>query len=248
MRLGIMQPYFFPNLGHFALIAATDEWVVFDVTQYARKSWINRNRILHPTKGWQYISVPLATSSTQMKIHEARVADCATFHQSLLGSLSHYGRRAPHYKAVLNIVNQAFESVTDNSLTALNVSALTAVCAYLNIPFRHRICSKLGLEFPTQMGSGDWAPFIASALGATCYVNPIGGRELFRPADFTDHGIDLCFARFGDFIYPTPGYNFVSGLSMLDVLMWNPPEQVHESALALLQVLRFDNEGDSDDH
>jgi hypothetical protein len=36
MKLGIMQPYFFPYLGHFALIAAVDEWVVFDVTQYTR--------------------------------------------------------------------------------------------------------------------------------------------------------------------------------------------------------------------
>ena len=34
MRLGIMQPYFFPYLGHFSLIAAVDEWIVFDVTQY----------------------------------------------------------------------------------------------------------------------------------------------------------------------------------------------------------------------
>jgi hypothetical protein len=240
MRLGIMQPYFFPNLGHFALIAATDEWVVFDVTQYARKSWINRNRILHPTEGWQYVSVPLATSSTQIKIHEARVADSAGFHQSLCGKLSHYRKRAPHFDAVLDIVNQAFESAADDSLTTLNVSALTAVCNYLDIPFRHRLCSDLGLNFPEYMGPGDWAPFIARALGATGYINPIGGSELFRSADFTDHGIDLWFARFGDFNYPTPGYNFVPGLSILDVLMWNPPEQVRESALALLEILRID--------
>jgi hypothetical protein len=47
MRLGIMQPYFFPYLGHFGLIAAVDQWIVFDVTQYTPKTW-NRNPSLHP--------------------------------------------------------------------------------------------------------------------------------------------------------------------------------------------------------
>jgi WbqC-like protein family len=48
MRLGIMQPYFCPYLGHFALIAAVDQRIVFDVTQYTPKTWMNRNPILHP--------------------------------------------------------------------------------------------------------------------------------------------------------------------------------------------------------
>lgn len=29
-----MQPYFFPYLGHFSLIASVDRWYVFDITQY----------------------------------------------------------------------------------------------------------------------------------------------------------------------------------------------------------------------
>ena len=38
MKLGIMQPYFFPYLGYFELIERTDRWVVFDVVQYNTKS------------------------------------------------------------------------------------------------------------------------------------------------------------------------------------------------------------------
>lgn len=237
MRLGIMQPYFFPNLGHFALIAATDSWVVFDVTQYARKSWINRNRILHPSNGWQYISVPLANSTIQMKTHDARVADPSALHRSLQGKLSHYRRRAPYYDAVLAVVERAFESFSGDSLTGLNVSALSAVCEYLDIPFEAQICSQLGLSFPEHMGPGDWAPFIAMALEAHCYVNPIGGKALFAPTDFTDNGIDVRFARFGDFTYPTPGYDFVPGLSILDVLMWTEPEQVRAAAHELIDLV-----------
>jgi hypothetical protein len=237
MRLGIMQPYFFPNLAHFALINATDNWIVFDITQYTRKSWINRNRILHPIKGWQYISVPLASSSTKLKIHEIQVANLLAFHQSLRGKLSHYYKMAPNYDEVLDLVDQTFEKATDNSLTALNISGLSVVCSYLNVPFNYRTCSKLGLEFPSQMKPGEWAPFIARNLGTNCYVNPIGGCKLFRSKDFTDYGIDIQFARFGDFTYPTPGHNFVPGLSILDVLMWNPPHKVRDSAFGLMELL-----------
>jgi hypothetical protein len=43
MKLGIMQPYFFPYIGYWQLINYTDEWVFFDVVQYNKKSWMNRN-------------------------------------------------------------------------------------------------------------------------------------------------------------------------------------------------------------
>ncbi len=68
-----MQPYFFPYLGHFALIAHTDAWVVFDISQYTPKTWMNRNRVLHPTDGWTYVTAPLSNSSIHIKIRfEAR--------------------------------------------------------------------------------------------------------------------------------------------------------------------------------
>jgi len=60
--LGVMQPYFFPYLGYFQLIASVKRGVIFDTAQYCRKSWMNRNRILDGKGGWQYISVPVSAS------------------------------------------------------------------------------------------------------------------------------------------------------------------------------------------
>lgn len=62
--------YFLSYLGHLSLIAAVDEWIVFDNTQYTPKTWMNCNRIPHPTAmGW----FPLYNSSISIKIHKARV-------------------------------------------------------------------------------------------------------------------------------------------------------------------------------
>jgi hypothetical protein len=221
VKLGIMQPYFFPYLGHFALIAAVDEWVVFDISQYTRKSWINRNRVLRADKGWQYISIPLRQSSIHIKISEAKIDRTAELERYVFGKLSHYNKRAPYFAQVCEIVRQAFAGVEDGSLVSLNIRGLSSVCAYLGIPFRYRICSRLGLQFPGTLQAGQWAPWIAGRLGAQAYINPAGGRALFDAADFAKENVELRFLEFAPFAYATPGYTFEPDLSILDVLMWN---------------------------
>ncbi|MGI4944067.1 MAG: WbqC family protein, partial [Janthinobacterium lividum] len=51
-------------------------------------------------------------------------------------------------------------------------------------------------------------------------------QALFDAADFARHGVALHFAETRPFAYPTPGAGFVPDLSILDVLLWNTPEQV----------------------
>jgi hypothetical protein len=229
MRLAIMQPYFFPYLGHFALIANVDAWIVFDVTQYTPKTWINRNRVLHPSSGANWISIALKNSSISIKIREARVLDVSAAAKSTLGKLSHYRRKAPHAHEVEEIVRATFAAVgDDDSLVALNVAGLDAVCAYLGVPFRRTICSQMNLHLPNRLRPGEWAPEIASRVGATTYLNPLGGRALFSVEEFEKRGIALEFLKVKDFIYPT-SFPFMPNLSILDVLMWNSPEVVRRA-------------------
>lgn len=231
-----MQPYFFPYLGHFALIGAVDHWIVFDVTQYTPKTWMNRNRILHPSTGWQYVVAPLANSSISIKTSEARVLDLAEAKRSLLGKLAHYRKRAPYFHQVNQLIEQAFADIADDSLVSLNVSALQVVCDYLGIPFSYQICSNLALDYPPDLGPGDWAPYICKMLGASEYVNPEGGRSLFDIDIFNQHGIGLYFAKFESFDYPAAPYDFEPDLSILDVMMWNSPEDIAKGIKAGLKL------------
>ncbi len=238
MRVGIMQPYFFPYLGHFALIACTDEWLVFDITQYTPKTWMNRNRILHPTEGWNWVTVPLVNSSISIRTSEARVLDPRAALRSVLGKLSHYRRKAPHCEAVLGLVEQAFDLPEgDDSLVHLNLRGLKSVCAYLGLPFHARICSEMDLTLPSELGPGDWALEIATRVGASAYLNPIGGRSLFDPTRYAERGVALEFLRMPSFAYPTPPWTPVPDLSILDVLMWNDPASVRQVLQQTAQVV-----------
>ena len=50
MRIGVMQPYFFPYLGYFHLAKAVDVLVLTDDYKFTKQSWINRNRIISEKK------------------------------------------------------------------------------------------------------------------------------------------------------------------------------------------------------
>lgn len=227
MKLGIMQPYFFPYLGYFDLINRTDQWVIFDVVKYQPRSWMNRNRIADPAKGWQYITVPVDKHVGLGRICDVRVVDPEAAHARIRGQLAHYRKaRAPYYTPVTRLVDMVFASRPGELLRDLNTSSLLAVCDYLGIRMDHENLSEMGLPITEIEHAGQWALEISDALGAREYVNPPGGREMFREDEWRARGITLSFTELLNYRYPTGPYDFVERLSVLDVLMWNAPEQV----------------------
>lgn len=228
MKLGIMQPYFFPYLGHFALIAHCDRWVVFDITQFTRKSWMTRNRILHPSGGWNYISIPLANASVSIKTHEARILSFSDTQATLMGKLAHYRRKAPFWRDVERLVSHIFAQPTE-SLVELNVRSLHSVCEYLGIPFEPIIASRSIRNLPAVKHPGEWAPAICAYLGASEYLNPIGGRAIFRVTDFEAVDVVLQFLDFEPMRYSTNPWRFEENLSVVDVMLWNSPEAIRRA-------------------
>lgn len=73
MKLGIMQPYFLPYLGYISLIKNTDKFILFDTVQFIRHGWIERNRILKQTGGWQYIQIPLEKKQMSTVIKDVKI-------------------------------------------------------------------------------------------------------------------------------------------------------------------------------
>lgn len=59
------------------------------------------------------------------------------------------------------------------------------------------------------------------------YINAPGGRHLYDRSSFAAHGLELRFLRPGLSSYAQGKQEFLSGLSMIDVLMYNAPEQLH---------------------
>lgn len=223
--LAIMQPYFFPYLGYFQLIAAAERGVIFDTAQYCRKTWMNRNRILDAKGGWQYISVPVSTTLSS-SIQATTVIDHSAALQRILGQLEHYRGKAPFYQKVRDLIRNTFASVTDNGIGELNTQSLKTTCDYLDLPFSWKPHSAMDLQLPPIQHPGQWALEISSALEASRYINAPGGRAIFVASEWQQRDIELRFLDVSTFVYDTAPYEFIGNLSILDVLMWNPPGDV----------------------
>jgi len=224
MKLGIMQPYFFPYLGYFDLINYSERWIVFDTVQYIRHGWINRNRILHPAKGWSYIIVPVKFSR-ETTINEVQIAEDGKWQKRIMGQLQHYKRRAPYYQAVIDLLEACF-AFKGTLLSEFNTFSLQNICSYLGIPFNYSVFSVMKLGLDSVEGPGDWALRISQSLNAHEYVNPPGGEQLFDRQKFAANQIKLTIRNLPTLQYDCPGYQFEPNLSILDVLMWNEREEV----------------------
>jgi WbqC-like protein family len=227
MVLGLMQPYFFPYLGYFELIDRVDQWIAFDTAQYVRRGWVNRNRVLHPVAGWQYLTVPVRKNHRDTSISEIRIVEDNDWCTRIERQLQHYRGRAPHFESVIALLHDCLMS-KELSLARMNVAALRKVCAFLDIPFEWHLLSEMGLRLGPIDGPGDWALRLAETLHADEYVNLPGGRGLYDEAKFAASGIRLTILNPTPFLYECSFYRFERSLSILDVLMWNSPAEVRE--------------------
>jgi hypothetical protein len=225
MKLGIMQPYFFPYIGYFDLIYQTEQWVVFDTVQFIRHGWINRNRILHPHEGWQYIIVPARKHEQQTTIKDIRITEDKKWVDKLLGQLQHYKKKAPYFDTAIDLVNDCLCS-PDESLSILNVKCLEKVCIFLGIPFHYSFFSEMDLKLDSVNEPGDWALRISEAIGASEYINPPGGIGLFDHKKFESSSIKLTIQEPSNFTYSCDDYYYQPNLSIIDVIMWNSQEDI----------------------
>ena len=216
-----MQPYFLPYIGYFQLMAAVDLFVVYDNIKYTKKGWINRNRFLLNGSDAMF-SLPLKTGSDSLDVVERELA--ADFDRAkLLKQFAGAYRSAPHFEQVYPLLERVVGHSAGNLFRYLH-HALVEVCAHLGIRTPVRISSSIPLE--PGLKAQDKVLALCATLGATRYINPIGGTELYAKEDFAARGIELQFLKSRPFEYAQFGAEFVPWLSMVDVLMFNPLEDV----------------------
>jgi len=226
--IAIMQPYYFPYIGYFKLIHKTDLWVAFDIVQYNSKSWMNRNRVLHPKQGWQYINVPVNKAGHGTSINKIKVVNKQQALSKVLGKINHYKKYAPYFNQVIKVIEKGFNETSSDLLLDLNLSIMSSVCRYLGISFNWKLCSDLKIDNAKIKHAGDWALEISDKLGAKEYFNLPGGVNLFNHEDWRQRNIGLNFIETDLMEYSCKPYVFEENLSIIDVLMWNDPNSLLE--------------------
>ena len=102
--------------------------------------------------------------------------------------------------------------------------SIVVTANYLDIQTPIVVSSTVGIDHTLKAERKVLA--LCEALGASRYVNAIGGREMYSAAAFAERHIDLKFIQSRPLTYPQYGHPFVPGLSIVDVLMFNSRDAV----------------------
>lgn len=225
MKVSIMQPYFFPYIGYFQLINAVDVFVVYDNIQFTKKGWFHRNRILVGGKDKMF-SIPLKKDSDYLNVVQRVLADNFDIEKKrILRRIAQSYHKAPYYNDVMPLVEECFQKGSGNLFEFIYAS-LRRIIQFLHIETEMMISSSIAIDHTLK--SQQKVLNICTSIGADVYINPIGGKELYEVKEFQKQGIKLRFLKAKPFTYVQFGNEFLPWLSIIDVMMFNPPETIRQ--------------------
>ena len=227
-RLAIMQPYFFPYIGYFQLIAAVDLFIVYDNIKYTKKGWINRNRLLQNGKDVMF-SLPLKSDSDYLDIRDRELSENFN-REKLLNQLKGAYQRAPYFAQTFPLVEQIVRYDDLNLFRFLHHS-IVKLCEHFGIKTEIRISSDIAIDH--DLKSQDKVLALCEEVNASTYVNAIGGVELYSKETFHEEGLDLKFIQSKPFEYQQFGDVFVPWLSIIDVMMFNSVQVIKRQLIEI---------------
>lgn len=219
-----MQPYFFPYLGYWQLIKAVDQFVIYDDVDYIKGGWINRNRILCQHQPL-LVTLPLVGASANKKIDEISIRHQEYDIKKIENTLYHCYCRAKYFDNVFPLIQRTLRFEGTNLSHYLHYS-ITQVLQYLSISTHILVSSALDVD--QSLHGKDRVISICQHLHADTYINAYGGQLLYDKVDFSDNGIKLFFAQMRPVQYAQFESGFVPNLSIIDVLMFNSPDEINQ--------------------
>jgi len=223
MTLAIMQPYFFPYIGYWQLINAVDTFVVYDNIQFSKKGWFHRNNILMNDKKTLF-TIPLKKDSDSLDVVDRYLSDDSEKQvKKILAQIKNSYRKAPYFNEVYPLIEAIFFNQEKNLFNYIYYS-IKMVCNYLEIGTT--IVKSSTIDIDHNLKGQDKVIAINKNLNSTKYINPIGGIELYDAKSFAKENIELLFLKSELPEYKQFKNEFVSYLSIIDVMMFNSQDEI----------------------
>lgn len=211
-----MQPSYLPWLGYFDLLQKSDLFLVYDNVQFDKDGWRNRNRI-KTANGLQWLTVPVLTKGQNKPSNrDIRINTAEFWSKKHLKSIEQNYKKAPAFTQIF----PTLESVLGrdwNFLIDLNMEFIYQFCKVLEIKAQIAFSSELKLDLPE--GKNEKLIALCKYFKADEFYEPEGGRGYIDPQLFESSGIKLTFQDYHHPVYPQLYGDFVSHLSIIDLLL-----------------------------
>jgi hypothetical protein len=219
--IGILQPGYLPWLGFFEQMARVDLFVIYDDVQYEKGAWRNRNRI-KTAQGVQWLTVPVRLSGEGFPlIREVGIDSRTSWRTKHVRTLCQNYAKAryfpDHGPDLCALLEQDWDLLLD-----LNMVLIRWLAERLGISTELVLSSDLGIP-----GTGaERLIKIIRHLGCEVFYEGAAGRNYIRPETFREQGIDVVFQDYVHPVYPQLYGDFISHLSVVDLLFNRGPESL----------------------
>lgn len=213
-RIAIVQSNYIPWKGYFDMLAAVDEFILYDDMQYTRRDWRNRNQIKTP-QGVQWLTVPVLVKGRYLQtIRETRIdgTDWAAHHWR---SLVQNYRSAPHFAEISRWLEPIYLGPPVERLSQLNRTFIESICSFLGIT----TSITNSWDYQLSDGRSERLADLCTQAGATEYVSGPAARDYIDEQVFRDRDIQLTWFDYTGYPeYPQLWGPFVHGVTILDLL------------------------------
>ena len=213
MTLTAHQPVYLPWLGLFHKIALSDLFCYFDIVQYQKKDYNNRNRI-KTVSGELWLSVPVESKNHLKKnVSKILIVQDNWVKKHLKSIELNYKKTLffdeyfPDLKSIL--INESKES-----LGQLNLKLLEYFMRCLNISTP--IIKARDYKFDGK--GSELVLDMCIKLNADKYIFGEQGRNYANTETFNKAGVEVCFQQYNHPIYKQKGRNFIPYMSIIDLL------------------------------
>jgi hypothetical protein len=211
-KVAILQSNYIPWKGYFDLIAAVDEFILYDEAQFTKNDWRNRNRIKTPN-GVAWLSIPVG-QDIRRRIRDVELLEHGWQDKHWKTLQTNYGRAA-HFAEVAQVFEPLYLARTHANLSALNREFIEAICLYLGIGTPIRNC----WDYTLVPGKTERLVSLAEQAGASEYVSGPSARSYLDERLFAEHGIRLSWFDYAGYPeYPQLWGEFTHEVSIVDLL------------------------------
>lgn len=211
-KVAIVQSNYIPWKGYFDLIAAVDEFIIYDNVQFTKCDWRNRNKI-KTSRGVEWISVPVGIDLSR-NICDVGLPD-SRWQKKHWKTISHNCCRAAHFKAVADELEPLYLQEEYTHLSQLNLRLINWVCSKLGITTR------ISSSFDYQLIEGKTERLVDLCVqaGATEYFSGPAARAYIDESIFASQSIKLTWFDYGGYPeYPQLWGEFTHAVTILDLL------------------------------
>ena len=214
MILTAHQPVYLPWLGLFHKIAMAETFVSFNQVQYLPKDWNNRNRI-KSTQGAHWLTVPVLKAG-----HREKALTGIEINNNTRWAVKHWRsinlsyKKAPYFNKYSDFFEDTYLHRDWKFLADLNDYMLIWFLDTLGIKVRFIDAREVGMVGQKNELVLD----MCKKLNADVYIFGALGRDYADVESFQRNGIKAFFQDYKHPEYPQLNGDFISHLSIVDLL------------------------------